>query len=144
MEKLTTLSILFNKNIWDKESAGNWLVDHQLLPINFNKTLDYLIFDFDFTTNTSPVIVDNIGHGVGAVVKYVRGGGSSKMQNIMFDKSMWSQKEARKWLSKHGYAPIKAVHVTKNFLRYRLREPRKGAKYRIIKFGKGIESTIMY
>lgn len=58
------------------------------------------------------------------------------IQAIMFDNNKFDTKTAREWLKKHKYYPIKPVHVTKKFFRYRLKRPRQGAKYVNIEFGK--------
>jgi hypothetical protein len=48
---------------------------------------------------------------------------SLSIQSIMFDKNMFDCTEARRWLKEHGYVPIKHVHKTKKYLRYRLINP---------------------
>lgn len=49
-------------------------------------------------------------------------GGSSEIQSVLFLKSYgWTQKEASDELKKMGIKPIKQGHVTKNMIRYRVR-----------------------
>lgn len=49
------------------------------------------------------------------------------VQSVMFrktyeNKRVWNKKSAKKWL-KGRFKPIKKVHETKNFLRYRITSP---------------------
>jgi hypothetical protein len=45
------------------------------------------------------------------------------VQAILFNKDKWNTDKARNWLKKHKYVPIKYVHRTEGFLRYRIKEP---------------------
>jgi len=56
---------------------------------------------------------------------------------------MYTTKEAREWLRRHGYDPIKKVHKTENYLRYRLIKPKKTASYYTIDTKKGIKLVMM-
>lgn len=47
----------------------------------------------------------------------------NNIQAILFDNKKWLCKEAREWLRKHDYKPIKNAHTTANYHRYRLVEP---------------------
>ena len=49
----------------------------------------------------------------------------------------WTCTEARAWLKKHHFQPIKKVHKTSGNLRYRITEP-TGSKYRIKHTDEGI------
>lgn len=62
----------------------------------------------------------------------------SHIQAVLFDKDMWSTGRARRWLMAKGYQPIKRVHTTKKYYRYRLVEPSAGFKYRMKVIGDGI------
>lgn len=55
---------------------------------------------------------------------------SGEIQAILFDSGVWTPSKARRWLAKHEYVPIKRVHKTENFLRYRLIAPRDNYTYR--------------
>ena len=44
-------------------------------------------------------------------------------QAIMFDKKIYTTEQARKFLTKHKFNPIKRVRITKNYHRYRSKEP---------------------
>lgn len=48
---------------------------------------------------------------------------SSKIQAVIFNIDMWTTDKARKWLKEHDLIPIKRVHKTARFLRYRIMEP---------------------
>jgi len=47
----------------------------------------------------------------------------AELQAVIFDNKKFTSTLARVWLRNHKHKPIKRVHKTKNFLRYRLREP---------------------
>jgi hypothetical protein len=63
----------------------------------------------------------------------------SKVQAVLFENDKWNVSKARAWLKKNNYRPIKRVHKTANFLRYRIREPSIKKQYRTITFGKKLE-----
>lgn len=67
---------------------------------------------------------------------------NTKIQSIMFNNKKYDSKKARKWLKKYNYKPIKRVDKTKNYLRYRIREPNEKLEYRIISFNKDIKAVI--
>jgi hypothetical protein len=60
------------------------------------------------------------------------------VQSILFDATVFSKTEARRWLSDHGYEPIKPVHETEHWLRYRISEPYQYNRFRIKKFSPDI------
>ena len=62
------------------------------------------------------------------------------IQSIIFDKRKYSNSSALLFLKKHNYKPIKYVHSTDNFLRYRLLPVKRTASYRIINFNKYIKA----
>ena len=70
----------------------------------------------------------------------------SKLQSILFNKKKYTTISARKWLKNNDFQPIKRVHVTKNYLRYRLRHPYKNKQYRIIDISKKkkIKAVLMF
>ena len=45
------------------------------------------------------------------------------VQAVLFSKDLYDPPLARRWLRRHKYNPIKRVHETTRFLRYRIREP---------------------
>lgn len=46
-----------------------------------------------------------------------------EIQAIIFPRATWSPTVARAWLKSNGHAPMKRVHKTHQFYRYRLRDP---------------------
>ena len=67
---------------------------------------------------------------------------STKIQAILFEKDKFTADKAREFLKKHNYKQIKRVDKTTNFLRYRIRKPKKNAMYRMIDFGDDIKAVI--
>jgi hypothetical protein len=47
----------------------------------------------------------------------------SDIQSVLFNKNVFTEKDAEKWMKKYNLHPIKQVHITKNFLRYRQKDP---------------------
>lgn len=64
-------------------------------------------------------------------------------QAILFRKDTFTKSKAEKWLKDHNYTPIKKVHITNDYLRYRLREPNSAVPMRIISLTKGIRMIVM-
>ena len=67
---------------------------------------------------------------------------NTRIQAILFEKDKFDTKTARKFLKKHDYKPIKRVHKTENYLRYRIRRPKDKTMYRMINFGDDIKAVI--
>lgn len=67
----------------------------------------------------------------------------SEIQAIIFDKTMYNQSDAKAFLRRNNFYPIKPVHITKNYLRYRLREP-TFTKMRIKEIEPGIKFIFGY
>lgn len=57
---------------------------------------------------------------------------SSSIQSVLFDKKIFTTTEARAWLKRNDLKPIKRVDITKNLLRYRIQNPNKFKRFRII------------
>jgi hypothetical protein len=51
------------------------------------------------------------------------------VQSIIFDKELWTPRKATNWLMLHNFYPIKKVHETEHYYRFRIQEPRKYAEY---------------
>lgn len=66
----------------------------------------------------------------------------SEIQSILFDKNKYDATKARKWLKRNKYKPIKRVHKTEKYLRYRIKQPNSKYQYRTISFGKDIKAVI--
>ena len=47
----------------------------------------------------------------------------SHVQAIIFPKDKFDISKSEKWLNEHSYKPIKEVHETDNFYRYRISKP---------------------
>ncbi len=62
------------------------------------------------------------------------------VQAILFPIKKFTTAQARKYLNKQKYYPIKRVDKTKNYLRYRLKPPYKKDKY----ISKKLKSGIIY
>ena len=50
-------------------------------------------------------------------------------QAVLFDVNKWSAKKAKLWLQKHSLSPMKKVHKTDQYLRYRIHDPAKYAHF---------------
>jgi hypothetical protein len=63
----------------------------------------------------------------------------SEIQSVVFKATRYDTTKARKWLSDHGFKPIKRVDKAANTLRYRIRDPKKYKSFITKKLnGKGI------
>lgn len=49
----------------------------------------------------------------------------SYIQSILFNKTSFDKKKAEQWIKKHNFIPIKELHETNKYLRYRLQIPNK-------------------
>ncbi len=68
----------------------------------------------------------------------------NNVQSVIFDKSRWTEKKAKKWLKLHGFkSNYKEPDITKNFIRFRQREP-TFLRYSTKKTDDGIEFIIGY
>jgi len=67
------------------------------------------------------------------------------LQAILFKKSHYSKRSSANWLKYHGYKPIKKVHETVNYYRYRLTEPDEEIyNYRLIPINDGIKMVVQF
>ena len=57
------------------------------------------------------------------------------IQAVLFAKLYWTTSQAREYLNKNGYHPIKRVHTTDKYHRYRLIEPNYNLYHYIIRRG---------
>ena len=65
------------------------------------------------------------------------------VQAVIFEKKHWNTTDARNWLKKKKYTPIKRVHITKNYYRYRILNPKKFNSFFIKKSStKGVKYVI--
>ena len=47
----------------------------------------------------------------------------SQIQSVRFRKNKYTQSQARKWMKDNNITPLKRVDITKNWYRFRIREP---------------------
>lgn len=66
----------------------------------------------------------------------------SEIQAVLFDRNYWDITHARQELNKMGFKPIKEVHITDKFLRYRIKNPENYERLRNRKTNKHIEFVI--
>ncbi len=65
------------------------------------------------------------------------------VQAVLFEKNKWKTILCRSWLKKHKLKPIKRVHLTENYYRYRIVEPLAFSSFKTIKLGdEGIDIII--
>lgn len=64
------------------------------------------------------------------------------VHSVLFDNKKWLVSEARKWLKEHNLKPIKPVHKTVNFHRYRIVDPKEFSSFYTKKLPDGIELVI--
>jgi hypothetical protein len=67
---------------------------------------------------------------------------TSTIQSVLFDKTIWSLDDAKKWLRQHRIVPIKKVHSTKYFYRFRIKEPNEFIRFITKKIAHGVELVI--
>lgn len=60
----------------------------------------------------------------------------SEVQAVLFDKEKWTLDEAKKWLKDHDFK-YGDYRETDKYWRFRQKEPKDGAQYRVIDFGEG-------
>jgi len=66
-------------------------------------------------------------------------------QAIILKKTHYSKRSSANWLKYHGFKPIKKVHETVNYYRYRLKEPDEEIyNYRLIPINDGIKMVIQF
>jgi len=65
------------------------------------------------------------------------------IQSVTFDKHLWTQSQARKYLARHHFKD-NGVDETENQYRYRQHEPPKDSKYFIKTLRGGVQYVIHY
>jgi len=97
--------------------------------------------DKKFIKQDAPKIMEDTGTlaqlaatGITGIFHKIQGlfgmGHRPDIVSVLFDKSKWTVEKAEAWLHKHNMHPIKKVHETDRYLRYRLHEPDSGHQYR--------------
>ena len=142
-------ALLFKKKKFNSKEAREWMKRNEYKPRKrVEKSDNYLRYSITPKKDTVIYRTISFGDDILAVLeinkKDVQKGGKAAtlVQAILFEKDKFNAKEAREWLKKHDYEQIKRVDKTKNFLRYRLVEPKKGAMYRTIDFGDDIKAVL--
>jgi len=64
------------------------------------------------------------------------------IQAVIFNRELFTKKEAVKWLKEHKITPLKA-HTTKNYYRFRMSEPIKNARYITKNINDGVSLIII-
>jgi len=62
-----------------------------------------------------------------------------EIQAIIFSKKKWTVPSSQNWVYSHGYKPITNVRITDNYIRWRLRDPKKYRQFVIKPIGKNIK-----
>lgn len=68
---------------------------------------------------------------------------SVEIQSVLFSKKYYTKDKAMNFLKRHNLEPIKDVHETDEYLRYRQNEPNPKKQYYTIKIKKGIKFVMM-
>jgi hypothetical protein len=66
----------------------------------------------------------------------------SKVQAVLFDKKLFSPLLGELWCRAHYLHPIKAVHITANKLRFRIRSPQQFNRFTTLTVANGIEFVL--
>ena len=67
-----------------------------------------------------------------------------QIQSVLFDNTIFDTFSSKKWLREHYIKPMKKVHKTDNFLRYRIETPPKNKRYMTIDYEKGVKIVLVY
>lgn len=69
----------------------------------------------------------------------------TEIQSIIFNKQNYSIDSAKKFLKDHKLFPIKDVHITKNYYRFRLKNPDTSIyNYKIKQISSGVKLIFQY
>lgn len=66
------------------------------------------------------------------------------IQAVLFSKNYYTTSQARKWLKKENLKPIKRVHKTNKYLRYRIKNPSEFNYLRTFSIGNKIKYIYGY
>lgn len=66
----------------------------------------------------------------------------SEVQSVLFDKKIWEPAPSNNWLKHHHLEPIKKVHITDDYLRYRINSPKKYKRFRTKRLSCGIKVVL--
>lgn len=68
----------------------------------------------------------------------------SDIQAILFDKKKWTKQSSHHWIRTHNFKPIKPVHITDRYYRYRLVNPYPHYRYITETIDNGIKFILYY
>lgn len=63
------------------------------------------------------------------------------LQAILVKREYGSLNDAKFWVRRHHYSPIKPVHITDRYYRFRLREPKSSYDYRMVDLAKKVRAV---
>ena len=66
----------------------------------------------------------------------------SVIQALVLSKEYFNKQQAERWITKHGFKPIKKVHISPRTYRFRLREPIELYDYRMKQLTTGVKAVI--
>lgn len=55
---------------------------------------------------------------------------NSNVQAILFDRKIWSENGAKRWILDHNFNSVKQEHLTKNKIRFRIKDPNEFSYFR--------------
>jgi hypothetical protein len=67
-----------------------------------------------------------------------------QIQAVLFDRDLWTQKKAVIYLTHYDLRPIKQVHVTADFYRYRILPPQSFTHFKTIRYLNGVRLLVGY
>jgi len=70
-------------------------------------------------------------------------GGGTQLQSVIFNKKYYDVEKAERFLRKHQLKPIKQLHETDKYLRYRQAEPDNSKHYYTVKLNNGVIFIMM-
>lgn len=64
------------------------------------------------------------------------------VQAVIIDRTLCTKRDANKWVFNHNFIPIKPMHETQHYYRYRIKQPNKQSNYFTMDFIDGIKFII--
>ena len=136
-------ALMFNNKKFTTEKARKWLKENKYTPRHrVEKTENYLRYSITPKKHNGIYRTINFGDYILAVVEIQKGGRSTDIQAIIFKRNKFTIPQAKKWLHKHEHDNYIKYDITKNYYRFRLKEPKNTSMYRIIDFGDDIKAVI--
>lgn len=65
-----------------------------------------------------------------------------QLQSILFDKSHWTKHTIKGFLDYANIKPMKGFHETQNYIRVRIKDPKKFSQFKTIKMTDNIEAVV--